>query len=279
MLRYGRRAPGSAQQMMVRREPRTGLWQRWRDWRENRRLRQLNISSEQWQAALGDWAVYQRYDADEQARLHDLALRLLLRKHIVPVGGAELDDVVRLRIAGMAAVSVLGLGLHWYDRWQTLILYDGPFVASHSWEDEHGIVHQETSERSGEAWEGGPVVLSLEDVRRSGRGDGYNVVIHELAHTLDMRRNGANGAPPLHPNMDPAAWQRDFAAAWNDLARRADNDEPLPVDEYALEDPAEFFAVLSETFFEQPESLHSAWPAVYRQLANFYRQQPLSSRP
>lgn len=195
----------------------------------------------------------------------------------MPVNGAELDDNLRLRIAGMAVVPVLELGLDWYDRWQTLILYEGPFVAEHSWEDEFGIVHAETSERSGEAWERGPVVLSLEDVRHSGQGDGYNVVIHELAHTLDMRDASANGAPPLHAGMDPAAWQRDFAAAWNDLARRADNDEPLPVDEYALEDPAEFFAVLSETFFEQPEPLHAAWPAVYRHLAAFYRQEPLTS--
>nr|WP_275425481.1 M90 family metallopeptidase [Pseudomonas saudimassiliensis] len=248
-----------------------------RHWREDRQLRRLTVSAAQWQQALGDWAVYQRYSPAQQGRIQELALRLLLRKHLVPVNGAELDDNLRLRIAGMAVVPVLELGLDWYDRWQTLILYEGPFVAEHSWEDEFGIVHAETSERSGEAWERGPVVLSLEDVRHSGQGDGYNVVIHELAHTLDMRDASANGAPPLHAGMDPAAWQRDFAAAWNDLARRADNDEPLPVDEYALEDPAEFFAVLSETFFEQPEPLHAAWPAVYRHLAAFYRQEPLTS--
>ncbi|WP_226944606.1 zinc-dependent peptidase [Pseudomonas sp. FME51] len=254
--------------------PASGWWQRLRYWREDRQLRRLTVTADQWQQALGDWAVYQRYRPEQQRHIQELALRLLLRKHLVAVNGAELDDRLRLRIAGMAVVPVLELGLEWYDRWQTLILYDGPFVAEHSWEDEFGIVHQETSERSGEAWERGPVVLSLEDVWHSGQGDGYNVVIHELAHTLDMRDASANGAPPLHADMDAAAWQRDFAAAWNDLARRADNDEPLPVDDYALEDPAEFFAVLSETFFEQPESLLAAWPAVYRHLADFYRQMP-----
>ena len=258
---------------------RRSWWQRLSHWREDRQLRRLAVSAEQWQHALGDWAVYRRCSPEQQRRIQELALRLLLRKHLVAVNGAELDDRLRLRIAGMAVVPVLELGLDWYDRWQTLILYDGPFVAEHSWEDEYGIVHQEVSERSGEAWERGPVVLSLEDVCHSGQGDGYNVVIHELAHTLDMRDASANGAPPLHPGMDAAAWQHDFAAAWNDLARRADNDEPLPVDDYALEDPAEFFAVLSETFFEQPEPLQAAWPAVYRHLTGFYRQDPLSSRP
>ncbi len=238
-------------------------------------MRRLTITAEQWHQALGDWAVYQRYSPQQQRHIQELALRLLLRKHLVAIQGAELDDRLRLRIAGMAVVPVLELGLDWYDRWQTLILYDGPFVAEHSWEDEFGIVHQEVSERSGEAWERGPVVLSLEDVWHSGQGDGYNVVIHELAHTLDMRDASANGAPPLHAGMDAAAWQRDMRAAWNDLAHRADNDEPLPVDEYALEDPAEFFAVLSETFFEQPEPLREAWPKVYRHLVEFYRQEPL----
>lgn len=259
--------------------PAGSWWQRLRSWREDRRLRQMQISPAQWQAALGDWPVYQRYGSAQRARLHDLAGRLLLRKHLVAVNGAELDDLLRLRIAGMAVVPILELGLDWYDRWQTLILYDGPFVAEHNWEDEYGIVHHEVSERSGEAWERGPMVLSIDDVWQSGRGDGYNVVIHELAHTLDMRDGAANGAPPLHPGMDAAAWQRDMQAAWDDLAQRAERGEELPLDDYALEDPAEFFAVLSETFFEQPDALRAAWPAVYRQLVQFYRQAPTPLSP
>ena len=249
-------------------------WQRLHNWREDRRLRRLAVTAEHWHSALGDWPVYQRHAPEQQQRIQQLALRLLLRKHLVAVNGAELDDRLRLRIAGMAVVPIMELGLEWYDRWQTMILYDGPFVAEHSWEDEFGIVHQETSERSGEAWERGPVVLSLDGVWQSGRGDGYNVVIHELAHTLDMRDASANGAPPLHAGMDAAAWQRDMQAAWDDLARRAEQGQPLPIDAYALEDPAEFFAVLSETFFEQPEPLRQAWPAVYRHLSDFYRQNP-----
>ncbi len=78
--------------------------------------------------------------------------------------------------------------------------------------------------------------------------------------------------------MDAAAWQRDMQAAWDDLAQRAELGQPLPVDEYALEDPAEFFAVLSETFFERPEPLREAWPKVYGHLAGFYRQDLLRQR-
>lgn len=251
-----------------------GLISRIAEWREDRRLGELQVSTDDWQQALGDWQVYQRFCGESRARLHDLALRLLLRKALVGAHGLDLDDHMRLRIAGMAAVPILELGLEWYDAWQTLVIYDGPFVAEHEWVDEFGIVHAERSELCGEAGFQGPVVLSLDDVRTAGGPQGHNVVLHELAHTLDMRREGANGAPPLHPDMDPAAWKADLSAAWRDLERRVSAGEPAPIDEYALEAPAEFFAVLTEVFFEQPAALAETWPAVFRHLSDFYRQDP-----
>ena len=183
-----------------------GLFSWWRDRREARQLNELQqqLDPELWQQALGDWPFYQRSTPASRARLQELALRLLLRKNLHATEGVELDDVLRLRVAGMAVVPVLELGLDWYAGWQTLIFYDGPFRARHQWRDEAGVVHQGERELSGEAWLRGPVVLSLDDVRHSGRADGFNVVIHELAHTLDMRSSTANGAPPLHRGMSRA---------------------------------------------------------------------------
>ncbi len=253
------------------------LFKRFAEWREDRQLAELDISPELWQQALGDWSVYQGLGDAKRIKLQDMALRLLLRKNLHAAGDAEASDELCLRIAGMAVVPVLELGLDWYDRWKTLILYDGPFHAEHSWQDEAGVVHEGGRNLSGEAWLRGPVVLSLADVQLSGQRDGYNVVIHELAHTLDMRHDGANGAPPLHHGMSPADWKRDMSAAWDDLGRRAAAGEQLPIDAYALEAPAEFFAVLSETFFERPAMLQHTWPEVYQHLADFYRQNPLTS--
>ncbi|MEH6491638.1 zinc-dependent peptidase [Halopseudomonas sp.] len=252
------------------------LFKRFAEWREDRQLAELNISPAQWQQALDDWPVYQQLSEARRNKLQDMALRLLLRKNLHAAGDAEASDELCLRIAGMAVVPVLELGLDWYERWRTLILYDGPFHAEHSWQDEAGVVHEGRRELSGEAWLRGPVVLSLADVRLSGQRDGYNVVIHELAHTLDMLHEGANGAPPLHHGMSPAAWKQDMTAAWEDLGQRAAAGQPLPIDAYALEAPAEFFAVLSETFFERPGVLQHTWPKVYRHLADFYRQDPLA---
>ncbi len=251
-----------------------GLITRLAEWREDRRLSDLQVTEEDWHQALGDWPVYQRFSLPTRARLHEMALRLLLRKVLVGAGGLELSDQMRLRIAGMAVVPVLELGLEWYDGWQTLVIYADAFVAEHEWVDEYGVAHAERSALCGEAASRGPVVLSLEDIVRADGAAAHNVVLHELAHTLDMRHEGANGAPPLHPGMDPAAWKQDLFSAWEDLERRVAAGRPGPVDEYALEAPAEFFAVLTETFFEQPEVLLEAWPAVFRHLCDFYRQDP-----
>lgn len=254
-----------------------GLVRWWRERSEQRRLQRVQgeLDPALWQQALGDWPCYRHLSAAQRERLHDTALRFLLRKHLHPLEGVELDDVLRLRVAGMAVLPVLEIGLHWYDGWQTLVLYDGPFRTRQQWRDEAGVVHEAVRELSGEAWLHGPVVLSLEDVRHSGQADGFNVVIHELAHTLDMRSSAANGSPPLHRGMSQDDWARDMQAAWDDLAQRAERGEHLPLDAYALEAPAEFFAVLSESFFECPQVLHRSWPAVYRHLVDCYRQDPL----
>lgn len=245
-----------------------------KQWRDARRIDALGVTPKDWQLALGDWAVYLRYSCAEQQRLQQLALHLLLHKRLQGVGELQLTDSMRLRIAGMAAVPVLNLGLQWYDRWKTILVYDGPFVAEHEWHDEFGIVHAERRALSGETMQSGPVVLSWQDVERAGGASGVNVVLHELAHTLDMRWDGANGAPPLHADMQPAQWKHEFTSAWDSLQNSYERGERLPVDAYALQDPAEFFAVLSEVFFEQPRRLFESLPGVYRQLQAFYRQNP-----
>ncbi|MCK7458756.1 zinc-dependent peptidase [Idiomarina sp. ATCH4] len=99
-------------------------------------------------------------------------------------------------------------------------------------------------------------------------------MIHEFAHKLDMLRDGANGAPPIHPDMRPGEWHDIFSAAWNRLKNDLHTHQPLPIDGYSLTNLAEFFAVCSETFFEAPKNMKEHMPEVYRLLCQFYRQQP-----
>jgi len=127
---------------------------------------------------------------------------------------------------------------------------------------------------SGESWLRGPVILSWADAGEAARGSGYNVVIHEFAHKLDMLNGEANGFPPLHADMEARRWSDAFTPAYEDFCARVDSGEHMEIDAYAAEHPAEFFAVLSEAFFETPLVVRANYPAVYGALAQFYRQDP-----
>ena len=101
------------------------------------------------------------------------------------------------------------------------------------------------------------------------------MVLHEFAHKIDIRNGAADGFPPLHADMDRQAWTATLSAAYEDFQQRLERREETALDEYAAEDPAEFFAVLSELFFERPDALSTMYPAVYGQFVLFYRQDPL----
>lgn len=233
-----------------------------------------------------DWSeglrlpLFDGFSDAEREQLRVLARRLLEEKTVSPVAGAEPGGRELAAIALQAALPVLNLGGGWYGTWNEIILYPQQFVPEREITDDFGVVHRVRQPLSGEAWEGGPLILSLDDVAASGWSDGYNVVIHEFAHKLDMKNGAVDGLPPLHTDMDAAAWAAAFEPAYVDFCGRVDDAErigvELDIDPYASESPAEFFAVLSEYFFELPDLLAAEYPAVYAQMARFYRQDPQS---
>ncbi|BBI99759.1 hypothetical protein FGKAn22_14520 [Ferrigenium kumadai] len=233
------------------------------------------LDDEAWQAAMG-LPVFDGLNPEEIDRLRELAGKLLADKAFNGAGDAEVDTGMATVIAAFAALPVLNLGYGWYEGWNEIVVYPGEFLYDGEQMDEAGVVHHVRHARSGESWEGGPMVLSWQDVQHSGLGEGYNVVIHEFAHKLDMRNGNANGRPPLHSGMSPEEWAHDWQTAYDDFCRRVDGGEETLIDPYAAESPAEFFAVLSECFFEAPDVLHQVYPAVYGQLQRFYLQDPLA---
>jgi hypothetical protein len=236
-------------------------------------------SEDAWRGAVAALGLDRVYDDETLERLRTLTIEFLAVKEIRGAGGLEVDDTMRLTIALQASVPILELGLDWYRGWVTVLVYPDEFLVPVEYEDEAGVVHAGDEVRIGEAWPDGPVILSWHDSSR-GNDDGapYNVVIHEFAHKLDQLYGDANGRPPLHPEMNPEAWTEAFQAAYDDFVWRTERDGPLPLDEYAAEDPGEFFAVASEGFFVDPRPLRAFYPAVYRQLARFYRQDLLARR-
>lgn len=253
-----------------------------RRWRRRRLLERHLIPEPQWRAVLRAQPLLRTLPEPDRERVRRLATLFAHEKAFDPAGGMELDPAARYTIAALACLPILELGLDRLDHLRSLIIYPGEFVPEVREMDEAGVLHVHREVRSGEAWQHGPLVLSWEDVAAAGALDGYNPVIHEVAHVLDGANGDTNGFPPLPRGMDRQAWTTAFQAAYDDLAARAEREpeDRLPIDPYALENPAEFFAVTSEYFFELPEVLEAAWPEVYRQLAAFYgRRDGRGNRP
>ena len=255
-----------------------------------------------WRESLVRLPFLQRLAPNDLDRLKDLSETLLDRKTFTSAAGFELTDEKAVLIAVQAAVPVLNLNLDLYADMAGIIVYPSAFVVPQQEMDEAGVIHEWRQPVSGEAIDaGGAVVLSWEDAEDRS-APGYNVVIHEFVHKIDMADGSANGCPPFlaafHADIDRAEWRQVFSAAYADFLARVEAVEAqleealenessdaycddafadLPFDPYAAEHPAEFFAVASEAFFVLPDPLAADYPEVYRLLSRYYRQDPLAS--
>lgn len=247
-----------------------------RQFRRQNILRQNPIADALWRGVVADHPVLAGLAEDEEGRLRDLACLFLHEKIFEPVKGLVLTESMGLSIAVQCCLPVMNLGVDWLDGWRTVIAYPGAFIRKREQFDDAGVMHEWEEAISGEAWRLGPLILSWADVEASGWGDGYNVAVHEIAHKLDLLNGEVDGFPPLHRGMSARAWNQAFSNAFEDFSRRVDAGLVTEIDPYAAEEPGEFFAVLSEYFFERPGLVNAEYPEVYRQLAAFYRQDPLA---
>lgn len=213
-----------------------------------------------------------RLDPEGRHRLVALASRFLASREIIGMEHLEVDPHMRAEIALQACLPVLELGLDWLRGLHTVVIYPDAFVSHGSVQDDAGLVHEWEEVRAGEAWDQGPMVLSWRDVTQAGPG--FNVIVHEVAHKLDLLNGDVNGFPPLHADMPAARWSSVFSTAFAALGEAVERAAPTAIDPYAAEDPGEFFAVVSEAFFTDPNALAGAFPDLYRELVAFYRQDP-----
>ncbi|MCO8162947.1 zinc-dependent peptidase [Pseudomonas sp. 21LCFQ010] len=248
-------------------------------WRRARTLKRNPVPDALWQRVLERLPILDGLGDEQLAWLRDACVLFLQDKHLTTLPGVTLDDEQRLLLAAQAQLPLLNLGeLNWYQGFHELVIYPDDFLSPQRYRDSSGVEHQYDGEHSGEAWYQGPVILAWAGVASSGGWEAYNLVIHELAHKLDMLNGDANGLPPLHSDMRVSAWASAMQGAFDDMNRQldADPDCETAIDPYAAENPAEFFAVTSEYFFSGPDLLHEAYPKVYEQLKLFYRQDPLA---
>ena len=246
-----------------------------KDWREQRILDNSEFTHADWEQAAKRIVILERLNEDELNRLFDLATLFLADKSITGAQGFEITDIVRQSIALQACLPILNLSLEWYAGWSSIIIYPNSYKSDTTTVDEFGIVHEGSQHRSGEAWLRGPVILSWKDAKHSGERDGHNVVIHEFVHKLDMLNGSANGFPPLQHDMDRTQWTEVMTRDFEDFQTHRKSG----LDRYGTTNPAEFFAVLSEVFFETPQKLVDAYPDIYNIMVKFFRQTPLKSQP
>ncbi|MGL6071816.1 zinc-dependent peptidase [Craterilacuibacter sp.] len=229
--------------------------------------------------AIPDLPLLTGLSAVECDTLARLALVFIDGKSFVRVDGESLQDADAVTLALQAALPVLGLGAAALEGWREVILYPDAFVVRDEWLDRAGLAHEGEQVLLGQARQDGPLILSLPDALDSALLDGWNVVIHEMAHKLDMLDGDANGCPPLHKGMDRGAWAHDWQSAYDGFCRQVDDGCASWLDAYASENPAEFFAVLSESFFETPHWLKADYPALYVHLSAFYLQDTAARLP
>ena len=246
-------------------------------WRRKHALRRIVLSEALWQHVTRGLPFLHGLTDAEWQRLKDYAVLFLDEKEMAGARGFIPSDAVRLSIAVQACLPILHLGLDAYQGWVGIVIYPGEFKVRREETDASGVVHEYDDALSGEAWRGGPVILSWEDIKLGAAG--YNVVIHEFAHKLHMSRGDMDDFPRPHAHMDREQWLSAWDAAYNEFCAQVDRGIDTLIDPYASEQPAEFFAVLSEAFFTQPRAVRSIYPVLYAQLALFYKQDPAARLP
>jgi Mlc titration factor MtfA (ptsG expression regulator) len=255
------------------------LWQRLRRRSEQRALQRRAIPEPIWQQTLARYPFLARRDAANLAELRRLTSLFLDHKEFSGAQGLEISDDIAVAIAAQACLPVLKLGLEPYGGFVGIVVQPDEVRVRREVVDDAGIVHEYDDVLAGEAMEGGPVMLSWRDVSATGESSawGYNVVVHEFAHVLDMGDGLADGMPPLPTAAERRRWQHVMEKEFTAFCAAVDAQSGTVIDPYGADSPEEFFAVASEAFFIAPHDLHAEMPALYALLASYYRQDPASA--
>jgi Mlc titration factor MtfA (ptsG expression regulator) len=241
--------------------------------RRRRKLRAGTFPAE-WRRILRSVPLYRSLPPGLQRELREHIQVFLAEKDFVGCGGQEITDEVRVTIAAQACLLLLNRTTGYFPRLRTILVYPEPFIIERLRAEPSGVLQEHRQALSGESWTNGQVVLSWEDVALGAAvpDDGANVVIHEFAHQLDQEKGFAHGAPGGRSRSWPGVLSAEYARLQSDLAAG----QPTLFNPYGATNPAEFFAVVSETFFEQPRRLLAGYPELYGELSRLYRVDPAS---
>lgn len=249
-------------------------------WLKRRRRREILAQPfpPQWDEWLdANVAHYARLQPGLRQRLRDHTQVFVAEKHWEGLSGLEVSWEMQVTIAALASLLLLGREDLNFDHVLSILVYPDMYLAREKQVTDFGLVTEGREARLGEAWYRGPVILSWEDVLADARQEdrGFNVVLHEFAHQLDMV-NGrvVDGTPPLRSRADYARWSVVMTSEFDQLVERCRRRRPGVLDCYGASDPSEFFAVATEAFFERPFALRTHSPALYEVLLKLYAVDP-----
>jgi Mlc titration factor MtfA (ptsG expression regulator) len=211
--------------------------------------------------------------SDERRReLEGLAQVFLAEKNFEGCGDLEMTDEIRVTIAAQACLLLVGRETDIFPDVQSVLVYPTTFVPRVIEQYDDGVVDEYDDPLDGEAWDTGAVILAWDDVLHAAKDlrDGYNVVIHEFAHQLDLENGDANGLPHLPDTVDPQRWTETFGREYEQLCRDVDRGKRTFLDDYGADDPAEFFAVATESYFVRPEALAKKHPDLFSRLREYF---------
>ncbi len=220
--------------------------------------------------------AFRRMPPDLQAQLRKRIQLFVAEKPFIGCAGMRITDEVRVTVAALACMLILNRPADVFPALREILVYPGAFAASRSVADEAGLQRDVRHAMAGESWTRGQVILSWQDVLEGAAiaDDGRNVVLHEFAHQLDHEKGYASGVPFLGHRRAYAHWAAVFQAEFDTLRAAIASGQATLLGDYAATDPAEFFAVATEVFFEQAQLLAQRHPALFAALRGYYQLDP-----
>lgn len=247
-------------------------------WKRRRRKRvRQRPTPASWPAILDRYVPYvRRLSQEDRGELFGHMHVFLAEKRFEGCGGLKITEAIRVTIAAQACLLLLHRETNYYSKLRSILVYPSTYVAHAPRRQPDGTVVEGPQARAGESWHHGVVVLSWDDVQHGAADidDGHNVVLHEFAHQLDSESGSVEGAPALGLRSRYVVWARVLGHEYDRLQREVAARHRTLIDAYGAQNPAEFFAVVTECFFERPVELLRRHPALYEQLRSFYRQDP-----
>jgi len=221
--------------------------------------------------------LYKRLPETLKKQLYGLINVFLAEKKFVGCGGQEITDEVKVTIAAQACMLLLNRETNFYPKLKTIYVYPHTYVAKNL-QNDGGLIVEGKSVRLGESWQNGPVVLTWDSITGGARNiqDGRNVVFHEFAHQLDQEDGDADGAPILENRSCYRSWAAVLNDEYERLCNKTRGRQRSVLNKYGATNPAEFFAVATEAFFEKPKQMHKKSSDLYEELKSYYQIDPLS---